>query len=74
MSLLLVTDAAQACAEKVMCNDAKQQLVHPGRWSVDMFAMFHLGRPNVLPVGDLGIRKGMQTLYGLKVCLQSLIM
>ncbi|KAK9830022.1 hypothetical protein WJX72_009248 [[Myrmecia] bisecta] len=37
-----------------------------GRWSVDMFAMFHLGRPDVLPVGDLGVRKGMQTLYRLK--------
>ena len=29
--------------------------------------MFHLGSPDVLPVGDLGVRKGMQTLYGLKV-------
>lgn len=42
-------------------------LLTAGRWSVDMFAMFHLGRPDVLPVGDLGVRKGMQTLYGLKV-------
>ncbi|KAK9809620.1 hypothetical protein WJX73_008088 [Symbiochloris irregularis] len=37
-----------------------------GRWSCDMFSMFQLGRPDVLPVGDLGVRKGMQTLYGLK--------
>eukprot|EP00877_Chromochloris_zofingiensis_P011900 jgi/Chrzof1/6964/Cz02g05210.t1 len=37
-----------------------------GPWTVDMFAMFHLGRPDVLPVGDLGVRKGMQVLYGLK--------
>ena len=36
-----------------------------GRWSVDMFAMFHCGRPDVLPVGDLAVRKGFQTLYGL---------
>ena len=28
-----------------------------GPWTVDMFAMFHLGRPDVLPVGDLGVRK-----------------
>ena len=34
-----------------------------------MFAMFHLGRPDVLPVGDLGVRKGFQLLYGLKVRL-----
>ena len=36
-----------------------------GRWSVDMFAMFHCGRPDVLPVGDLAVRKGFQTLYDL---------
>lgn len=30
-------------------------------------AMFHLGHPDILPVGDLGVRKGMQWLYGLKV-------
>ena len=28
-----------------------------GPWTVDMFLMFHLGRPDVLPVGDLGIRR-----------------
>lgn len=28
-----------------------------GPWTVDMFAMFHLGRPDVLPTGDLGVRK-----------------
>jgi DNA-3-methyladenine glycosylase II len=37
-----------------------------GRWTVDMFLMFHLGRPDILPVGDLGIRKAVQTHYGLK--------
>jgi DNA-3-methyladenine glycosylase II len=31
-----------------------------------MFLMFHLGRPDVLPVGDLGIRKAIQTHYGLQ--------
>ena len=36
-----------------------------GRWTIDMFLMFHLGRPDVLPVGDLGIRKAMQVNYGL---------
>jgi DNA-3-methyladenine glycosylase II len=36
-----------------------------GRWSADMFLMFHLQRPDVLPVGDLGIRKAFQALYGL---------
>jgi DNA-3-methyladenine glycosylase II len=31
-----------------------------------MLCIFHLGRRDVLPVGDLGVRKGMQTIYGLK--------
>ena len=29
-----------------------------GQWTVDMLLMFQLKRPNILPVGDLGIRKG----------------
>ena len=29
-----------------------------GRWSAEMLLMFHMGRPDVLPVGDLGVRKG----------------
>lgn len=36
-----------------------------GRWSADMFLMFHLGRPDVLPVGDLGIRRAVERAYGL---------
>jgi DNA-3-methyladenine glycosylase II len=36
-----------------------------GVWTVHMFLIFSLGRLNVLPVGDLGIRKGVQNLYGL---------
>ena len=37
-----------------------------GVWSAQMFLMFRLGRPNVLPVGDLGIQKGIQKTYGLR--------
>jgi DNA-3-methyladenine glycosylase II len=36
-----------------------------GDWSADMFLMFHLGRPDVLPVGDLGIRRAVERAYGL---------
>jgi DNA-3-methyladenine glycosylase II len=36
-----------------------------GRWSADMFLMFHLGREDVLPVGDLGIRRAVERAYGL---------
>lgn len=37
-----------------------------GRWSAEMFLMFRLNRPDVFPVGDLGIVKGMQRLLGMK--------
>jgi DNA-3-methyladenine glycosylase II len=37
-----------------------------GEWSAHMFMMFSLGRLDVLPVGDLGIRKAVQKLYGFK--------
>lgn len=33
-----------------------------GRWTVEMMLMFRLGRPDVLPIDDLGIRKGAQVL------------
>ncbi len=36
-----------------------------GEWTAHMFLMFHLGRPDVLPVGDLGVRSGMRAAYGL---------
>jgi len=37
-----------------------------GVWTAHMLLMFSLGRPDVLPVGDYGIRKGVQSLYGLR--------
>ena len=37
-----------------------------GRWTVEMMLIFRLGRPNVLPVDDYGVRKGMQRLYRLR--------
>ena len=38
-----------------------------GEWSAHMFLIFHLGRPDVMPVGDLGVRNGMKLAYGLEV-------
>jgi 3-methyladenine DNA glycosylase/8-oxoguanine DNA glycosylase len=35
-----------------------------GRWTVEMFLIFNLGRPDVLPVHDLGVRRGFQIAYG----------
>ena len=36
-----------------------------GPWSADMFLMFHLGRPDILPIGDLGIRRAVELAYKL---------
>jgi DNA-3-methyladenine glycosylase II len=36
-----------------------------GRWSAEMFLLFHLERPDVLSGGDLGIRRAVQIEYGL---------
>lgn len=36
-----------------------------GRWTAEMFLIFHLGRPDVLPVDDLGIRRAVERAYGL---------
>lgn len=37
-----------------------------GRWTVEMLLIFYLGRPDVLPVTDLGVRKGFMLTYGLE--------
>ncbi|HUI99908.1 MAG TPA: DNA-3-methyladenine glycosylase 2 family protein [Usitatibacter sp.] len=34
-----------------------------GRWSVEMFLIFHMMRPDVLPVDDLGLRRAMERAY-----------
>jgi DNA-3-methyladenine glycosylase II len=37
-----------------------------GPWTAEMFLIFHLGRPDVLSTGDLGIRRAAQIAYGLE--------
>ena len=39
-----------------------------GRWTVEMFLIFRLGRLDVLPVHDLGVRRGFQIAYGKRRC------
>lgn len=55
----------------VMSEDAIVDALVPirgiGRWTVEMMLMFRLGRPDVLPLDDLGIRKGMQVIDKLDV-------
>jgi len=36
-----------------------------GRWTAEMFLIFSLGRLDVLPVGDLGLKKGIQRMYSM---------
>lgn len=54
-------------------NDAIVSMLVPirgiGRWTVEMMLMFRLGRPDVLPVDDLGIRKGAQVVDQAEVML-----
>ncbi len=45
-----------------------------GRWTADMFLMFTLHRPDVLPTGDLGIQKGFQKLFKLRTLPNALKM
>lgn len=37
-----------------------------GRWTAEMLLIFDLGRPDVLPIDDLGIKKGAQKVWGLR--------
>ena len=38
-----------------------------GRWTAQMYLIFSLGRPDVLPTGALGVRKAVQAAYGYRV-------
>ncbi len=37
-----------------------------GEWTAQIFLMFALERPNVLPIGDFGVRNAVRKAYGLK--------
>lgn len=45
--------------------DALVRVKGIGRWTAQIFLMFRLGRPDVLPELDLGVQKGLQLAYGL---------
>jgi DNA-3-methyladenine glycosylase II len=38
-----------------------------GRWTVEMFLIFNLGRPDILPLHDLGVQRGFHRLFGKRV-------
>jgi DNA-3-methyladenine glycosylase II len=52
-------------AEEDALRAALLQIKGIGPWTCDMFAMFYLHQPNILPLGDLGVRKGMQQCFEL---------
>ena len=54
--------------EKMSNEEISKELIQIkgiGQWTVDMFLMFTLNRPDVMPYSDLGIQKGMKTLFDL---------
>ena len=56
-------------AEKLSDEELVERLVSVrgiGAWSVEMFLIFRLGRPDVLPIHDLGVKKGWSITYGKK--------
>jgi DNA-3-methyladenine glycosylase II len=56
-------------AEKMSDEELVERLVSVrgiGVWTVEMFLIFRLGRPDVLPIHDLGVKKGWSVIYGKK--------
>ena len=58
----LPVDALDTMADEAVI-DALVTVRGIGPWTAQMFLMFRLGRPDVLPVLDLGVRKGAQRIY-----------
>jgi methylated-DNA-[protein]-cysteine S-methyltransferase len=61
---LRLDDVVHAPDEEAIATLVRQRGI--GRWTVEMLLIFELGRPDVLPVDDLGIRKAVQKVYGLR--------
>src|SRR6202166_5006961 len=56
-------------AQKLSDEELVERLVSVhgiGAWTVEMFLIFRLGRPDVLPIHDLGVKKGWSVAYGKK--------
>lgn len=59
-----ITPAALADASDSSVIDRVSDVDGLGPWTGRMYLIFGLGRENVLPLGDLGIRRGLRQLYG----------
>jgi DNA-3-methyladenine glycosylase II len=54
--------------DKLSDDEVREQITASrglGRWTADMFLLINLDRPDILPIGDLGIRSAVQRLYRL---------
>ena len=63
-----VVPTKRACA-RLSDEELIERLVQirgVGRWTVEMLLIFTLGRPDVLPVDDFGVREGYRIAYGLR--------
>ncbi|KAK3134804.1 hypothetical protein QOZ80_5BG0410920 [Eleusine coracana subsp. coracana] len=61
-----LSDSAVAAMDEAALLAELTKVKGVGEWTVHMFMIFSLHRPDVLPCGDLGVRKGVQELYKLK--------
>jgi DNA-3-methyladenine glycosylase II len=78
MKVSFIRDLAQRVHERTLHLDALDAMTDEeviaeltkvkgiGRWTAEMFLMFRLHRPDVLPLGDLGIVNAMKRAYGLR--------
>ena len=69
VSLFFLSDENKIQFETDSESDITQKLISIkgiGQWTIDMFMMFTLCKTDVLPVGDLGIKKAFMELYHLK--------
>ena len=69
VSLFFLSDENNIQFETDSESDITQKLISIkgiGQWTIDMFMMFTLCKTDVLPVGDLGIKKAFMELYHLK--------
>ncbi|MEZ4230176.1 MAG: methylated-DNA--[protein]-cysteine S-methyltransferase [Polyangiaceae bacterium] len=58
-------ETAQALADEALIEELTQ-VRGIGRWSAQMFLIFHLGRPDVLPTDDLSVRKAFGLVFGVR--------
>ena len=64
------TIPTRARAERLSDTEIVERLTEVrgvGRWTVEMFLIFTLGRPDVLPVDDYGVRKGFAQTFGRRI-------